>query len=76
VLSVVDALLDQPMDEVLKGLAVTEELRWALLGRSGRIGAVLDMAIRVEQNRRGVGSRQVSLADAIAWTNRTITGLG
>jgi EAL and modified HD-GYP domain-containing signal transduction protein len=76
VLSVVDALLDQPMDEVLRGLAVTEELRWALLGRSGRIGAVLDMAIRVEQNRRGVSSRQISLAEAIAWTNRTVSGLG
>jgi EAL and modified HD-GYP domain-containing signal transduction protein len=76
VLSVVDALLDQPMDEVLKGLAVGEELRWALLGRSGRVGAVLDMAVRVEQNRRGVASRTTGLADALAWTDRAISGLG
>lgn len=79
VLSVVDALLDQPMAEVLKGLAVSEELRWALLGRSGRAGAVLDLAIRAERNRCGGGVpgtvAPTALVDAVSWSNRALSGL-
>jgi EAL and modified HD-GYP domain-containing signal transduction protein len=77
VLSVVDALLDQPMADVLKGLAVGDELRWALLGRSGRVGVVLDMAVRAERNRPGaaLAGDTSALADAIGWSDRAISGL-
>jgi c-di-GMP phosphodiesterase len=73
VLSVVDALLDQPMFDVLKGLAISEELRWALLGRSGPVGLVLDMAVKVERHRRGAAGS--TLVDAIAWSDRALSGL-
>jgi c-di-GMP phosphodiesterase len=76
VLSVVDALLDQKLFDVLRTLPVTEELRWALLGRSGPVGAVLDMAIRIEENRlNGAASRFGGLDHAVAWTDRALTGL-
>jgi c-di-GMP phosphodiesterase len=76
VLSVVDALLDQRLFDVLRTLPVTEELRWALLGRTGPVGRVLDTAIRVEQQRGGEDAARFSgLADAIAWTDRAVTDL-
>jgi EAL and modified HD-GYP domain-containing signal transduction protein len=76
VLSVVDALLDQKLFDVLRTLPVTEELRWALLGHSGPVGAVLDMAVRIEENRlHGAASRFGGLDDAVAWTDRALTGL-
>jgi c-di-GMP phosphodiesterase len=76
VLSVVDALLDQKLFDVLRTLPVTEELRWALLGRSGPVGAVLDMAVRIEENRlNGAASRFGGLDEAVAWTDRAVTGL-
>ena len=76
VLSVVDALLDQPLFDVLKSMPVTEELRWALLGRSGPVGAVLDMAIRLERNRAGEApARFERIGEAVAWTDQAVGGL-
>src|SRR3712207_95804 len=73
VLSVVDALLDQPMFEILKTLPVTEELRWALVGRSGPLGAVLDTAIRLERNRAGDAAvRFESMEDVVSWTDQAL----
>ena len=77
ILSVADALLDQPLFDVLKGLPVTEELRWALLGRSGPVGAALDMAIRLERNRAGTDTARFErLGEAVNWTDRALAGLG
>ncbi len=55
---------------------MTEELRWALLGRSGPVGAVLDMAIRLERNRAGEdAARFERIGEAVAWTDRALAGL-
>jgi EAL and modified HD-GYP domain-containing signal transduction protein len=76
VLSVVDALLDQKLFDVLRTLPITEELRWALLGRSGPVGAALDMAVRIEEHRHnGAASRFGGLDEAVAWTDRALGGL-
>ncbi|MCS7051254.1 MAG: HDOD domain-containing protein, partial [Thermomicrobium sp.] len=57
-LSVLDALLDQPMDELLAALPLAEELRVALLHRAGELGAILDLILAYE---RGNWERALSL---------------
>ena len=75
ILSTVDALLDQPMFEVLKTLPVTEELKWALLGRSGPVGTILDVAIRLERNRIDDETRFDGLGEVAVWTDRALDDL-
>jgi len=48
-LSVLDALLDQPMEEVLSSLPLTEELQRALLRHEGELGLVLDAVLAYER---------------------------
>lgn len=43
-LSLVDAVLDRPMDEVLEGMGLSEELRQALTHRDGQLGQLLRIA--------------------------------
>jgi EAL and modified HD-GYP domain-containing signal transduction protein len=76
VLSIVDALLDQKLFDVLKGLPVSEELRWALLGRSGPVGVVLDTAIRLEQSRAGAdAARFTQLSAVVTWADTALAEL-
>ena len=76
VLSVVDALLDQRMFDVLKGLPITEELRWALLGRSGPVGQVLDTAVRLEQRRPGDAPFYFTqLSSVVTWADQALADL-
>lgn len=48
-LSVLDALLDQPMEELLAALPLADELRAALLHHQGELGAVLDAVLAYER---------------------------
>ncbi len=48
-LSVLDALLDQPMEELLDALPLAEELRRALLAREGELGLILDAVLAYER---------------------------
>ena len=75
VLSTADALLDKPLFEVVKTLPVTEELKWALLGRSGPVGTILDVAIRLERNRIDDETRFDGFGDVAAWTDRALDDL-
>lgn len=75
VLSVVDALVDQPMREVLRGLPLTDELRWALMGRSGPLGAALEMAVRLEHGQAGAAGTAEQLTGALAWADETLERL-
>jgi c-di-GMP phosphodiesterase len=76
VLSTVDALLDRPMKEVLKELPITEELRWAILGHSGPVGAALALALRIEAGTAGAaGARYGRLEETLGWTDRAVGGL-
>jgi c-di-GMP-related signal transduction protein len=47
-LSVIDALLDQPMEDILSHLAVSEEVRTALCGGSNRFRDVYDTLLAYE----------------------------
>jgi EAL and modified HD-GYP domain-containing signal transduction protein len=50
-LSVLDALLDMQMDELLASLSMADEINAALLTREGEAGAVLECVIAYEQGR-------------------------
>lgn len=77
-LSMVDCILDQPLDEVLRGLAISPVVREALLGARGAPGAqVVETAIHQDRGEfaalaaAGVSSERVTAAwrDAVAWAN-------
>ncbi len=74
VLSIADALLDQPLTRVIDSLPVTDELRFALLARSGPLGALIDVAVRQERDRAG-GAGAEHFADAVAWADAALAAL-
>lgn len=47
--SLIDALLNQPMEEILKEIALSPELNAALLGEKNDLRRVLDLAVAYEQ---------------------------
>ena len=70
-LSVLDALLDVPMDEAVTRLPLSEELSAALLGREGALGDILE---RVTASERGSpealeGAGAEAYARASAWAD-------
>lgn len=78
--SMLDAILDQPMDRILVALPLGGELREALLGRTNRLRAVLDCVLAYEQGRwadvsslassAGIQERDIptSYLEAVEWT--------
>jgi EAL and modified HD-GYP domain-containing signal transduction protein len=65
-LSVADALLDAPMEEVLESLPLSEEITGALLRHEGRRGRVLATVLGYEQGHfpEGADADPTELADA------------
>ena len=47
--SVLDALLDKPMEEILTSVELSSSLQSALIERSGRLGPVLDLVLAYER---------------------------
>jgi EAL and modified HD-GYP domain-containing signal transduction protein len=48
ILSLVDALLEMPQDEILDKLFLSEEVKAALLTHEGRLGELLELAVKLE----------------------------
>lgn len=69
--SVLDALLDVPMDEAVARLPLTHELRAALLRREGPLGVVLERVIAIEAGSLGVLAElgADAYAEASAWAD-------
>ena len=67
-LSVSDALLDMPLDEVIPTLPLTPEVRDAIVHRRGPLGKLLQVAVDAHHGE-GKPDRVVTraLAEAIAW---------
>lgn len=90
-LSAMDALMDQPMEEVLNELPLVEEVKAALRSRDGHLGHVLEQVLLYEwgawdrlcQGLDNVTYRQAYL-DAVRWAGDSLavlvgsgaTGLG
>lgn len=82
--SLIDVLMDQPMDSALSGMVLAPEVRETLLERKGRIYDLLQLVISLEKgewNRTdvltasfGVGMEQVSgvYLEAVKWCNEMV----
>jgi EAL and modified HD-GYP domain-containing signal transduction protein len=82
--SVLDALMDRPMPEILRALPLAEEIQTALLDHAGSLGAILHSVLAYERGNweeaMQLGLDQNSLMDAylhaLAWTVETSAALG
>ncbi len=76
--SVLDALMDQPMEDVLNALPLSQEINDALLRRAGNLGAVLQCVLDYERGIwdavQCIGLQQGEITqaylEAIAWANQ------
>ncbi len=66
-LSVADALICAPMDEVLSELPLSDSVRVALLERGGPMGAALDACERCETGTETDPEMLATYAEAVAW---------
>jgi EAL and modified HD-GYP domain-containing signal transduction protein len=83
-LSVLDGLLDQPMDSILPSLPLDPEVTEALLSQSGRLGAVLRCVLEYERRnwseaqsaaQLSVGSIREAYQESLAWSLNTFHGV-
>jgi EAL and modified HD-GYP domain-containing signal transduction protein len=79
-LSVADALLDAPLEDVLASLPLSEEVKGALLRFEGRRGRILATVLRYEQGHFHAGADLVELAEtylaALRWADDAGRWLG
>jgi EAL and modified HD-GYP domain-containing signal transduction protein len=76
-LSIVDALLDMPLDEVIGTLPLTSEVQDAIVDRAGPLGALLHEACRLQRGDGGATTRAAGhVRDAFDWTDTTLRDLG
>jgi len=81
--SVVDALTDTPMDQVIRGLPLADEIRDALTGRGGPCGEVLAGVIAYERGEwsqvdalgLAIDTVRGAYLDALAWAEETTQSL-
>jgi c-di-GMP phosphodiesterase len=81
--SVLDALLDRPITEILSSIPLASEISDAILERRGRAGEALDCVIAYEQGNwkgaelRGCGPAEIASAwfRAVEWTDPLIPSL-
>lgn len=85
-LSLMEALLGTPVDALARQLNLEDRIREALLDRKGRLGELLELAERLEQDRvvdtepllrsQGLSERDLAQAqlDAFAWVDRLLRG--
>jgi EAL and modified HD-GYP domain-containing signal transduction protein len=86
ILSLLDALLNQPLDEVIKQINLTSDVRKALLEREGKLGSMLQLAEEMERNdfekvtelstQLGLGMDDLmhAQAEALAWASGVAEG--
>ena len=77
-LSVCDALLDTPMDEIIGTLPLTDELKDAIVRRQGPLGRLLEAVIALERGQAGAADarRAYALYAAVQWANGQLTEVG
>ena len=81
--SLLDAMLDQPLENVLANIPMTLELREGLIKRKGRMGKLLNEVVLYERGEWGNLITKYQLAQAfksaylgaISWAERAIEGL-
>ena len=72
-LSVCDALLDTPLEEIIPTLSLTDELKAAIVKREGRLGSLLTMAVGLERgDNRGSQKSADALVAALRWADEQV----
>ncbi|MBF0609805.1 MAG: HDOD domain-containing protein [Magnetococcales bacterium] len=85
-LSVLDALMDMPMEEILKQMPLSEEVQAGLLNRQGKVGQVLDAVIQAEMGNptlaeslprpKDVPSATSLFLEAMFWADEQMKAIG
>jgi EAL and modified HD-GYP domain-containing signal transduction protein len=70
-LSVCDALLQTPLDEIIPSLPLSDEIKDAIVDRAGPLGALLTAAVELEQGKIAVPTAQqaTALYSSVQWAN-------
>ena len=70
-LSVCDALLETPLDEIIPALPLADDVKDAIVSRSGPLGALLTAAVELEQGRVAAPSAQqaAALYASVQWAD-------
>ena len=74
-LSVCDALLDTPLDQIIPSLPLSDELKDAIVSRRGPLGDLLDAAVALERGH-GAGAdakRAYALYASVQWANAQLS---
>jgi c-di-GMP phosphodiesterase len=72
-LSVCDALLDTPLEDVIPTLPLTEEVRDAIVRKEGPLGQVLATAIALQHGEGTPDVKQAyALYDAVRWADQQV----
>ena len=76
-LSVVDALLDAPLEEIIGSLPLTTQIQDAIVHRSGALGELLEEACRLQHGEGKPSLRNaVHVRDAFDWADATLREMG
>jgi EAL and modified HD-GYP domain-containing signal transduction protein len=85
-LSAMDAILDMPMCDVLKEIAIGEEIRNALLGKSNGLRKILDVVLNYERGNwdeisqaaagLGIGDEMITerYLESVDWAQQVVSG--
>jgi EAL and modified HD-GYP domain-containing signal transduction protein len=78
--SVIDALMDTPIDEVLASIPFPGDMRQALIGHAGEKGVLLDCVQALEAGdfdraEALVASAAATYLDALVWANEAANPL-
>jgi EAL and modified HD-GYP domain-containing signal transduction protein len=72
-LSVCDALLEAPLDEIIPGLPLTAEVRDAILRQEGELGDVLRVAVALQHGHGQPDAQKAyALYDAVRWADEQV----
>ena len=76
-LSVCDALLDTPLEEIIPSLSLSDELKAAIINREGRLGMVLETAVLLERGDiEGTPKFAEAFVGALQWAAEQVGELG
>jgi EAL and modified HD-GYP domain-containing signal transduction protein len=76
-LSVVDALLDAPLDEIIGSLPLTTEIQDAIVQHTGPMGELLEQACRLQHGAAAPSLRNaMHVRDAFEWADATLREIG
>ena len=86
ILSLLDALLNQSLEDIVKQINLTSDVREALLEREGKLGSMLQLAEELERNDYekvtqrifqlgfGIGDLMQMRTEAMAWATSVAEG--